>query len=87
MLITEAKAVEPSSKGTCVTVLQPGDIGGNQLEEGPASAKTKPSSSITRELQELTPLLVPDDLGDEEPAQVCLGKYPTRLYCGRKRAF
>lgn len=25
-----AKAVEPSSKGTCATVFQPGDIGGNQ---------------------------------------------------------
>ena len=44
-LITEAKAVEPSSKGTCATILQPGDIGGNQPEEGPAAAKTKPSSS------------------------------------------
>ncbi|MGH0168874.1 UNVERIFIED_CONTAM: hypothetical protein FKN15_058134 [Acipenser sinensis] len=66
------KAAEPSSKGTCATILPPGDIGDNQSGEGPATAETKPSSSTAKILQAPTsplPLQVPDDLGDEEPAQ------------------
>ncbi|MGH0177781.1 UNVERIFIED_CONTAM: hypothetical protein FKN15_075844 [Acipenser sinensis] len=56
-LITEAEAPEPSSKGTCTTVMPPGDIGDNHSEEGPTATETESSSSTTKILQAPTPPL------------------------------
>ncbi|RXM27563.1 hypothetical protein EOD39_2936 [Acipenser ruthenus] len=86
-LITEAEAAEPSSKGTRETVLPPGDIGDNHSEEGPTTAETEPSSSTAKILQAPTPplpLQVPDDLGDEEPAQFLRKPTVAAKYMGEK---